>query len=185
MSFFYISCVFARLAAAVFAYHFMPSTHVHHIHHYSSSAGSSVNREPVLYDYRNSSESSAPSKQPIVYDYTPLISKNESTSSESDEDDFGFDATNPNDVFVAGVENMLFYGSMLDNQHQVVFVQQGSDGISFEQELLASLSEFDSIQQLQYFPDVEFRFDADDEPNDDDLNNIYTMYKDLVDNGHC
>lgn len=178
--------MFARLAAAVFAYHFMPSTHVHHIHHYSSSAGSaSASREPVFYDYRNSSESSTPSvKTPIIYDYTPIIAKNDS-SSESDEDDFGFAATNPNDVFVAGVDNMLFYGSMKDNQHQVLFVQQDSDGISFEEELLSSLTEFDSSTNLQYFPDVEFRFDADDEPNDDDLNNIYRMYRDLVDNGRC
>lgn len=108
-------------------------------------------------------------------------------SSESDEDEFEFSATNPNDVFVAGVENMLFYGSMKDNQHLVVFVQQGSDGISFEDELLSSLYDFESSERpnLQYFPDVEFRFDADDEPNDDDLDNIYRMYKDLVDNGQC
>lgn len=94
------------------------------------------------------------------------------------------ETTNPNDVFIAGVENMLFYGDMKDNQHNIIFVEQASDGISLETELLSAFGNFERTK-LQYFPDVEFRFDADDEPNDDDLKNIYEMYKDLVDNGRC
>lgn len=110
--------------------------------------------------------------------------KNESSS---EEDEPNMAPANLNDVFIAGVENMLFYGSMKDNQHQVLFVAQGSDGISFEDELLSKLNHFESSENanLHYFPDVEFRFDADDEPNDDDLQNIYQMYKNLVDDGRC
>lgn len=168
----------------------MPTTHVHHIHHYtgsssSSSSSTSSSQEPVFYDYRNSSLSSTPSvKEPIIYDYNPQTSKNESFS--SDEDVTSFATTNPNDLFIAGVENMLFYGGMKNNQHQVLFVTQGSDGISFEDEVLTSINRFEMENtNMQYFPDVEFRFDADDEPNDDDLQNIYNMYKDLVDYGRC
>lgn len=129
-------------------------------------------------------------KEPIIYDYKPQTSKNESSSSSSsasDEDVSGIAVSNPNDLFIAGVENMLFYGSMKNNQHQVLFVAQGSDGISFEDEVLSSINRFESNENanLQYFPDVEFRFDAADEPNDDDLQNIYQMYKDLVDYGRC
>lgn len=110
--------------------------------------------------------------------------KNESSS---EEDEPNMAPANLNDVFIAGVENMLFYGSMKDNQHQVLFVAQGSDGITFENELLSKLEHFESSENtnLHYFPDVEFRFDADDEPNDDDLKNIYEMYKNLVDDGRC
>lgn len=176
--------VYAFLVAAVFAYHFMPSTHVHHIHHYvGSSSGSNTIHEPVFYDYRNSSLSSTPLvKEPIIYDYKPPT-RNES----SDEDDLNMQPSNSNDVFIAGVENMLFYGDMKDNQHHVLFVAQGSDGISFEEELLLKLNHFEPNENanLHYFPDVEFRFDADDEPNDDDLQNIYQMYKNLVDDGRC
>lgn len=120
-------------------------------------------------------------KEPILYDYKPPAAKNDSSF---EDDDFSAEPTNPNDVFVAGVENVLFYGDMKDNQHQVIFVQQDSDGITLENELLSAFGSFENANQ-QYFPDVEFRFDADDEPNDDDLQNIYQMYKDLVDNGRC
>lgn len=176
--------VYAILVAAVFAYHFMPSTHVHHIHHYAGGSSSSGNHEPVFYDYRNSSLSSTPSaKEPIIYNYKPPT-RNDS-SSEEDEPNIG--PANPNDVFIAGVENMLIYANMIDNQHQVLFVAQHSDGITFEDELLLKLNHFESNENanLHYFPDVEFRFDADDEPNDDDLQNIYEMYKNLVDGGRC
>lgn len=87
-----------------------------------------------------------------------------------------------------GVDNMLFYGMMKQNQHPVVFVLQDSDGISLESELLSSYDQNANEQEnLQYlpFPDVEFRFDADDEPNDVDLENIREMYQKLIDNGNC
>lgn len=87
-----------------------------------------------------------------------------------------------------GVDNMLFYGMMKQNQHQVVFVLQDSDGISLESELLSSYDQNAYEQKnLQYLPfaDVEFRFDADDEPNDTDLENIREMYQKLIDNGNC
>lgn len=157
----------------------MPSTHVHHIHHYAGNS-----HEPIFYDYRNSSLSSTSSvKEPIIYDYKPPT-KNDSSS---EEDGLNIGSANPNDVFIAGVENILFYGGMKDNQHQVLFVAQSSDGISFEDELLLKLNHFETNEHanLHYFPDVEFRFDADDEPNDDDLQNIYEMYKNLVDDGRC
>lgn len=125
--------------------------------------------------------SAASVNEPIIYDYKPTVSKNESSFEESD---VNVETTNPNDVFIAGVENMLFYGDMKDNQHNIIFVEQASDGISLETELLSAFGNFERTN-LQYFPDVEFRFDADDEPNDDDLKNIYEMYKDLVDNGRC
>lgn len=85
---------------------------------------------------------------------------------------------------------MLFYGMMKENQHQVIFTMQGSDGISYESELLSMYGEFDKMTyendaHLQYFPDVEFRFDADDEPNDDDLGNINEMYRKLIEYGGC
>lgn len=161
-------CFYDFCHTAVFAYHFLPSPHVHHIHHY--------------YDYRNSSLSSAAAvKEPIIYDYKPPTSKNDSSSEESD---LHAEPIDPNDVFIAGVENILFYGDMKHNQHQVIFIEQNSDGISLEAELLSVFGNFQDTN-AQYFPDVEFRFDADDEPNDDDLKNIYQMYKDLVDNGRC
>lgn len=87
-----------------------------------------------------------------------------------------------------GVDNMLFYGMMKQNQHQVVFVLQDSDGISLESELLSSyFQNAQDPENLQYlpFPEVEFRFDAYDEPNDVDLENIREMYQKLIDNGNC
>lgn len=177
---------FVYTFADVFAYHFMPSTHVHHIHHYAGSSTSSnnaLNSHELFYDYRNSSSSSTASvKEPIIYDYNPPL-KNE-TSSEENEGNF---VPNPNDVFIAGVENMLFYGDMKENQHQVVFVAQGSDGMSLEDEILSKLHRFDFDDNLDqfYFPDVEFRFDGDGEPSAEDLDEIYQMYKKLVDDGRC
>lgn len=157
----------------------MPSTHVHHIHHF----GTSPSHQPVYYDYRNSSLSSTPSVRPITYDYKPPTPSNVESSSE----ERITDSANPNNVLIAGVENLLAYGRMIDNQHQVLFVEQNSDGITLEEELLLTFggSAFNENDNPQYFPDVEFRFDADDDPNDDDIRNIYDMYKDLVDDGRC
>lgn len=76
---------------------------------------------------------------------------------------------------------MLFYGAMKDNQHQVAFISQQSDGIPLESALLASHYAIDSNENLKYFPEIELRFDAEDEPNDDDLNNIFEMYRDIAD----
>lgn len=118
-----------------------------------------------------------------MYDYkSPL--KNE-TSSEEDESNV--ELANPNDLFIAGVDNMLFYGSMKLDLHQVVFIEQGSDGVSFADELLLKINHFqtDGRHELNYYPDVEFRFDSDDEPNDEDLENIYHMYQNLIDDGQC
>lgn len=166
----------------VFAYHFMPQTHIHHHvhHHYMMDSRS----EPIYYDY-NSSMSSTPisTKQPIIYDYKPPSPSLDTSS--SDEIELSMQTVHHNDILIAGVENMLLYGNLKDNQHQILFVQQASDGISLENELLMAFNNFGTTEAPQYFPDVEFRFDADDEPNDDDLQRIYRMYKDLVDDGRC
>lgn len=140
------------------------------------SSGSGGNNNSTFYDYRNAP--SAISKEPIVYDFKPPDNNNQTDQGE---------AINPNDYFIAGVENMLLYGEMKNNQHQVMFVKQISDGISLEDELLlSSLTDMDSNEnKLQYYPDVEFRFDAGDEPNDDDLANVLEMYRNLVENGGC
>lgn len=178
--YFLFSSVIFRGEAAVFAYHFQPQMHVHHIHHYVGR------QEPVYYDYRNSSLSSTPSPiEPIIYDYKPSIVH--ATDTFNDDIDDTLQAANPNDVFIIGVENILLYGDMKDNQHQILFVQQDSDGITLENELFMTFNNLmgETNANRQYFPDVEFRFDADDEPNDDDLQNIYQMYKDLIDKGSC
>ncbi|XP_031641134.1 uncharacterized protein LOC116352567 [Contarinia nasturtii] len=171
---------------AVLAYHFMPSPHVHHIHHYvggNPTTTTPPDHDSIFYDYRSSpSSSETRMKEPIMYDYKPPL-KNE-TSSEEDEP---IVVPNPNDVFIAGVENMLFYGDMKENQHQVVFVAQGSDGMTFEDKILSQLNRFESVDNHEefYFPDVEFRFDGDSEPSNEDLADIFQMYKKLVDDGRC
>lgn len=165
--------------ADVFAYHFIPQTHIHHhVHHYTTASRT----EPIYYDYNSSVSTINSKKEPIIYDYKPP-----SSDSSSDEDEFNMQSAHPNDILIAGVENMLLYGNLKDNQHQILFVQQASDGITLENELLMAFDNFGASENVipQYFPDVEFRFDADDEPNDDDLQNIYRMYKDLVDDGRC
>lgn len=170
--------MFVVLNADVFAYHFIPQTHIHHhVHHYTMASRS----EPIYYDYNSSTTHSV--KEPIIYDYKPPPPSDLS----SDEVELNMQATHTNDILIAGVENMLLYGNLKDNQHQILFVQQASDGITLENELLMAFDEFGASENVkpQYFPDVEFRFDADDEPNDDDLQNIYRMYKDLVDDGRC
>lgn len=121
---------------------------------------------------------------------TSSSSSSSSPQSGTSSEEVGTDlpVAHPNDVFIAGVENMLLYGDLKDNQHLVLFVEQLSDGITFENELLITFNNIDGDNEtahFEYFPDVEFRFDADDEPNDDDLQNIYQMYKDLVDDGRC
>lgn len=162
----------------------MPQTHIHHHVHHHYMMGS--RSEPIYYDY-NSSMSSSPTstKQPIIYDYKPPSPTLDSSSSSEDETEFYMQTAHPNDILVAGVENMLLYSHLKDNQHQILFVQQASDGISLENELLMAFNNFGTSEIPQYFPDVELRFDADDEPNDDDLQRIYRMYKDLVDDGRC
>lgn len=60
----------------------------------------------------------------------------------------------PNDILVAGVENMLLYSNLKDNQHQILIVQQASDGISLENELLMAFNNFGASEMPQYFPDV-------------------------------
>lgn len=139
--------------------------------------------EPIHYDYNSSVLSTPSTNEPIIYDYKPPPS----LDSSSDEAELDTQTDHPNDILIAGVENMLLYGNLKDNQHQILFVQQESDGITLENELLMAFNNFGTGENIkpQYFPDVEFRFDADDEPNDDDLQNIYRMYKDLVDDGRC
>lgn len=162
----------------VFAYHFLPQTHIHHhVHHYTTASRS----EPVYYDY-NSTVPSTPKKEPIIYDYIPP-----SLDVASDEKEINAQAGHPNDMLMIGMENVLSYGNLIDNQHQTLFVEQASDGISLENELLMAFDNFGASENLtlQYFPDVEFRFDADDEPNDDDIFEIYRMYKDMVADGRC
>lgn len=153
----------------------MPQTH--HVHHYTIAGHS----EPIHYDYKSSVSSATVKKDPIIYDYKPP------SDLSSDEIEINMQAAHPNDILIAGVENMLLYGNLKDHQHQVMFVQQASDGIDLENELLMAFDNFGANENVnpQYFPDVEFRFDADDEPNDDDLQNIYQMYKELVDDGRC
>lgn len=175
--------------SAVFAYHFIPTTTVHHVHYYNSNNNYN---HATYYDYRNATTATSATapKEPVVYDYKPPTND----SIIKDDDNNGIDQSklsNPNDYFITGVENMLFYGGMKDNQHQVLFLAQGSDGISLENELLlSSFNNVDSfgnefVSNLQYYPDVEFRFDADDEPNDDDLSNIHELYRNLIENGNC
>lgn len=177
----HILCVFFLLIflnADLFAYHFMPQTHIHHhVHHYMMANRS----EPIYYDYKSSLSSAPLVREPIIYDYKPPLNLS------SDETELNMQEAHPNDILIAGVENMLLYGTVKDNQHQILFVQQASDGITFDNELLMAFNNFGASKNVipQYFPDVEFRFDAGDEPNDDDLQNIYTMYKDLIEDGSC
>lgn len=162
----------------VFAYHFVPHPHIDHVHHYATASRS----EPVYYDY-NSTVSSTQKKEPIIYDFSPPPSQDLA----SDEKEIDMQAGHPNDMLIIGMENMLSYGNLIDNQHQVLLVEQASDGISLENELLMAFDNFGASENLtpKYFPDVEFRFDADDEPNDDDISEIYQMYKDMVADGRC
>lgn len=162
----------------VFAYHFVPHPHIDHVHHYATASRS----EPVYYDY-NSTVPSTQKKEPIIYDLSPPPSQDLA----SDEKEIDMQAGHPNDMLIIGMENMLSYGNLIDNQHQVLLVEQASDGISLENELLMAFDNFGASENLtpQYFPDVEFRFDADDEPNDDDISEIYQMYKDMVADGRC
>lgn len=162
----------------VFAYHFVPHTHIHHhVHHYAAASRS----EPVYYDY-NSTVPATPNKEPIIYDYSPPAQ-----DLASDEKEINAQAGHANDMLIIGMENVLSYGNLIDNQHQILFLEQASDGISLENELLMAFDNFGASENLtpQYFPDVEFRFDADDDPNDDDISEIYRMYKDLVADGRC
>lgn len=152
----------------------------HHVHYYTTASRT----EPMYYDYNSSVLLPTSEKAPIIYDYKPPNPLDLS----SDEIEINLQSnTHPNDILISGVENMLLYGNLKDNQHQIIFVQQASDGITLENELLMAFDNFGASENVlpQYFPDVEFRFDADDEPNDDDLQNIYGMYKDLVDHGRC
>lgn len=84
-----------------------------------------------------------------------------------------------------GVQNGLICGGMADDQHQVLFVQQDSDGISLDDELLASFNYIDPNTDTQFFPDIEFRFDSDDEPTNVDLDAASQMLKDLIEHHSC
>lgn len=147
------------------------------MHHYTTVSGS----EPIHYDY-NSSARATPMKEPIIYDYSPPAS-----DVASDEQEINTQSGHPNDMLIIGMENFLSYGNLENNQHHVLFVEQASDGISLETELMMAFDNFGASENVtpQYFPDVEFRFDADDEPNDDDIFEIYRMYKDMVADGRC
>lgn len=84
-----------------------------------------------------------------------------------------------------GVKNGLICGGTTDDQHQVLFVQQDSDGISLDDELLASFYDIDPNASLQFFPDIEYQFDSLDEPNKDDLDTASKMLKDLIEHHGC
>lgn len=84
-----------------------------------------------------------------------------------------------------GVENGLICAGMKDDQHQVLFIQQESDGVSLDDELLSSFYRIDGNDQPNHIPDVEFRFDSEDEPNDDDLATASEMLKNLMAANNC
>lgn len=78
------------------------------------------------------------------------------------------------------MENGLFCASIADDVHQVIFIEQESDGISLDTELFAAFNHIDAYQQPRCFPHVEFRFDSDDEPNTSDLDNASQMLRDFT-----
>lgn len=77
------------------------------------------------------------------------------------------------------MENGLICASIADDQHQVIFIQQESDGVSLETELHAAFNRIDAGEQPKCFPEIEFRFDSDDEPNTTDLDNAAQMLGDF------
>lgn len=195
----------------MFAYHFIPIPIYHHDHHYyhyySGSNSGSATPNRVYYDYRNTTESTA--HQPILYSYkTPEVTH--LISDSSSEEEKPTELLNSADYVIAGicvllailfshnlkliifhacilkgVQNGLICGGLADDQHQVLFVQQDSDGISLDDELLTSFYHIDPNVQPQFFPDVEFRFDSDDEPTNVDLNTASQMLKELIEHHSC
>lgn len=128
--------------------------------------------DPNLYDYRN--PTTTPSPEPILYDYTP-------TNGDSSEEDRETTASNPNDYFVVGVENMVLLGNYIDDRHLVVVVVQESDGLP----LLDPTEDESAFEVEQYFPDAEFVFFADDEPSKDDLSALNSKLNEMIRERKC
>lgn len=78
------------------------------------------------------------------------------------------------------MENGLICASIADDQHQVIFMEQESDGISLDTELFTAFNHIDGNDQSKCFPHVEFRFDSDDEPNSIDLDHAAQMLRDFT-----
>lgn len=93
-------------------------------------------------------------------------------------------ASNPNDYFVVGVENMLLHGNYKENRHLVLLVVQGSDGLS---PLDASPGDDagDQYSTEKYFPDAEFVFYSDDEPSNDDLSALNSKLNEMIRQRKC
>lgn len=147
---------------------------------YNFVAQSTVEFHPNLYDYRNPTTTISP--EPILYDYYPP------NADDSSEEESGGQrnkvATNSNDYFVVGVENMLLHGNYKDDRHLVLLVVQGSDGLS---PLDATTESGDDNHYLpdKYFPDAEFVFYSDDEPNNDDLSALNNKLNEMIRQRKC
>lgn len=115
-----------------------------------------------------------------MYDYFPPNA--EDSSEEENGRRQNAAASNPNDYFVVGVENMLLHGNYEDNRHLVLLVVQGSDGLSPTDE-----NEDDGHHYMteKYFPDAEFVFYSVEEPNNDDLTAINQKLNEMIQAGKC
>lgn len=133
---------------------------------------------PNLYDYRHPTTTVSP--EPILYDYYPP-SEDDSSEEDIDRRRNNF-ASNPNDYFVVGMENMLLHGSYKDNRHLVLLVAQESDGLS---PLDATADNDDQYGSDKYFPEAEFVFFSDEEPNNDDLTAINEKLTEMIREKKC
>lgn len=157
-------CLIQSLTAGVKGYHFM--------------AHSTEPFNPNLYDYRHPTTTVSP--EPILYDYYPP------NADDSSEEENGRRrntmASNANDYFVVGVENMLLHGNYIDNRHLVLLVVQGSDGLP---PLDATTDADDGHSPEKYFPDAEFVFYSDEEPNKDDLSALNSKLGEMIRQQKC
>lgn len=133
---------------------------------------------PNYYDYRSTTTTTTMSPEPILYNYSPPAK--DSSSSEEDTEKSNT-VSDPNDYFAAGVENMMLYAQYKDNQHLVLLVVQGSDGLS-EASSTNDDTNDNETNNLQYYPDIEYVFFSDAEPDESDLEDIARIQNQLMNN---
>lgn len=140
--------------------------------------------DPNYYNFRQHASTKAISSEPIEYTFDLSILALDSS------EEMDAELINEGDTFIVGFENMLFFNELQNASHQVVFMEQNSDGNGVEIDLNAPYPEQEEFKRMDllkdiHFPEAEFIFHATEEPNEDDIESLRQMLETHTKAGRC
>lgn len=112
-----------------YGYGYGLNSHVYHHHYYNNNNNNNNQNAGVGNNNNNNNNQNAQynqtdaySRQPMVLSYEPINKNKDDPDADSSEIQFA------NPYLVVGVENLLWYGEILDSWDQTVIIDQESDG---------------------------------------------------------